>query len=175
MGRISLRAAVPITVAGILGAVGGVLGSRRFTADCATPRSVETVSRTTSLMPTDIQTESVSPAALGPIAVEVWRLGRRIAQDAQPHPRVVDSHARLLRALEDAGARIDDPIHERFVEGTNAEIIDMPTGVDTLRDALIISDVVRPAIYVHERCVVTPQIMLERANVEEEARVAHDN
>jgi hypothetical protein len=144
--------------------------------DCATTRSTETVSRTTSLAPIDNRAEDISAAALGPIAVEVWRLGRRIAQDAEPRPRVVDSHARLLRALEDAGARIDDPINERFVEGTNAEIIDMPTGVDTLRDALIISDVVRPAVYVHERCVVTPQIMLERAKVEEEeAHAAHDD
>ena len=178
MGRLSLRATVPITLAGIVGALGGVLGSRRFqVGKVSTLPVTTTLLNATSTTVDHFAADGVSPAALGPIAVEVWRLGRRIAQDAQPHPRVVDSHARLLRALEDAGARIEDPINARFVEGTNAEIIAMPPGVDALLDALVISDVVRPAVYVRERCVVAPQIILERADSgeSEEANVTNDD
>lgn len=103
-------------------------------------------------------------ALLAPLAVEVWRLGRRIAAAPGTSERFADSHARLVRALEDAGVRTDDPLGTRFVEGTSAQIIDMPDGADPALESVIVTDVLRPAVYVDGICIVTPQVILGRSN-----------
>lgn len=166
MGRRSARDVIPAVLAALTGAVGGLLVGRRVPRR-TTGRHAPPSTAAAGPLSMDAVHTGVNPEALGAVAVEVWRLGRRIAQEAQPHPRVVDSHARLLRTIEDAGARIEDPIHERFIEGMNAEIIGAPTGVDASRDALVIGDVVRPTVYVHDICVVVPQILLKLADGDE--------
>jgi len=110
-----------------------------------------------------------SPAALAALGVEVWRLGRRIEGAAEQGDRFKDSHSRLVRALEDAGVRIDDPFGREFVEGTTADIIDMPTGINPSEDTLVVTNVLRPAVYVAGKCVVPPQIVVERQKSEEAA------
>ncbi len=110
-----------------------------------------------------------SPAALAALGVEVWRLGRRIESASEQGDRFKESHSRLVRGLEDAGVRIDDPLGREFVEGTTADIIDMPTGVNPGEDTLVVTNVLRPAVFVAGKCVISPQIVVERQESEEAA------
>jgi hypothetical protein len=110
-----------------------------------------------------------SSLLFGRLAAEVWRLGRRIDAQPETHERIVDSYKRLVAALEDGGVRIDDPIGRRFVDGTNAEIIDLPNGSDPARDVLIVSDVLRPAVFVAGEAVIIPQVLLAYEQQSQEA------
>lgn len=101
------------------------------------------------------------------LAIEVWRLGRRILAAPGTSERIVDSHARLVRLVEDGGIRVDDPLGRRFVEGTHAEIIDMPDGADPVTESIVVTEVLRPAVYVDDICVVIPQIILGRTEQKE--------
>lgn len=108
-----------------------------------------------------------SQRELSPLAIEVWRLGRRISAAPGTSERIADSHARLVRACEDAGIRVDDPLGRQFIDGTHAEIIDMPDGADLVTDRIVVTDVLRPAVYVDGACVVMPQVILGRSEQKE--------
>jgi hypothetical protein len=100
--------------------------------------------------------------ASAPIAIEVWRLGRRLAQDASAGERLHDSYRRLLAEIERVGLALDDPLGRPYVAGMAAEIVDMPDGAALEPDSLVVSDVLRPAVFFAGRCVVQPQIILSR-------------
>lgn len=110
-----------------------------------------------------------SSLLLGRLAVEIWRLGRRIDALPEPQERITDSYKRLVAALEDGSVRIDDPIGQRFIEGTNAEVIDLPKGSDPARDVLIVSDVLRPAVFVAGEAIIIPQVVLTHGQHSQEA------
>jgi hypothetical protein len=117
--------------------------------------------------------EHDSSQAMGRLGVEIWRLGGRI--EAGRTDRLDDSYQRLLEVFAELGGRIDDRSGERFIEGTAAEILSQPDGVDPGAGTLIWSETVRPGIYLDGQCVVIPQVML---NVREETAdgdsAAHD-
>jgi len=119
--------------------------------------------------PSDPTPPVAPPTALAALGVEVWRLGRRADAAPEQGDRFRDAHSRLVRALEDAGVRIDDPLGREFVEGTTADIIDMPEGLNPAEDRLVVANVLRPAVYVAGRCVISPQIVVGRQNSEEVA------
>jgi hypothetical protein len=101
------------------------------------------------------------------LALEVWRFGSRVAHyDGSSLDRLADSHARLLVLLEEAHIRIDDPTGRRFIEGSSVQIIDAPTGVDTLATPLTVVSVLRPNIYIDDKLALEAQVILELAPVE---------
>jgi hypothetical protein len=101
------------------------------------------------------------------LGVEIWRLGRRVAESEAP--RIADSYGRLVQAFEDAGGRIEDRSGETFFDGTRAEILDQPTnpGPD---GRLVVAETVRPAVYVGGVCIIEPQLILARANLDGEVQ-----
>jgi hypothetical protein len=119
-----------------------------------------------NLNPQEMDGVGIAPAAIARLALEVWRLGRRVEAAPGTSGRIADSYTRLVRELEALGVRIDDPFRRRFVDGTHAEIVDLPDGADPARETLIVSDVLRPAVFVDGQCVVVPQIILQRAEPE---------
>ncbi len=132
-------------------------------------RRIDRKGRAAAQSASEPQLDANSPKALAALGVEVWRFGRRIAKACDAGDRYQDSLARLVRALEDVGVRIDDPLGRVFVEGTTAEIVDMPAGIDFVNDTLVVANVLRPAVFVAGKCVVAPQIVVERQNTEEAA------
>lgn len=95
------------------------------------------------------------------IAVEVWRLGQRLDQSPLSRERLDDSFRRLSTALADVGVRFEDPSGQAFVEGTNAEVVG--TGAretEADRDELVVTQVLRPAVFVNNVCVIPPQIVV---------------
>lgn len=106
---------------------------------------------------------TVPLVALAQLAAEVWRLGRRIEATPDASDRFVDSHRRLVRVLDDLGIRIDDPFGRLYIEGMNAEVVDVPMYSGSERDSFVVSEVLRPAIFFGGQCVSVPQIMLARA------------
>ncbi len=101
-------------------------------------------------------------SALAELGTEVWRLGRRITANPDASNRIRESHVGLVRCLTDLGVRIDDPLGQTFVEGMNADVIDLPEGADPANEPMVITDVLKPAVFVDDVCVVTPQIIVER-------------
>lgn len=119
--------------------------------------------------PSAVVGTSATAAALAALGVEVWRLGRRTESASEQGDRFKESHGRLVRCLEDAGVRIDDPLGRKFVEGMTADVIDMPTEINQSEDTLVVANVLRPAVYVAGKCVVAPQIVVEHQKSEEAA------
>lgn len=103
-------------------------------------------------------------SALAELGTEVWRLGRRITANPDASDRIRESHVGLVRCLTDLGVRIDDPLGQPFVEGMNADVIDLPEGADPANESMVITDVLKPAIFVDNVCVVTPQVVVERGD-----------
>ena len=102
-------------------------------------------------------------ATLGSLGTEVWRFGeRRIAAAPETNDRIQESHKNLVRCLEQLGVRIQDPLGERYIEGMNADVIDLPNSVDAANEILIITDVLRPTVFIDGVCIVSPQIIVER-------------
>ena len=101
-------------------------------------------------------------SALGNLGTEVWRLGRRLGASDNISDRIQESHRGLMRCLDELGVRVDDPIGDRYFEGMNVDLIDLPDGADPANEVMIITDVLRPAVFVNGICVVTPQIIVER-------------
>jgi hypothetical protein len=99
---------------------------------------------------------------LGPLSVEVWRLGKRLGALPVPEERLADSHRRLTAELTKLHVRIDDPLGQQYIDGMHADVVDQPTGCDPTAERIIISDVLRPSVFVNGICVVMPQIVLER-------------
>ncbi len=106
-------------------------------------------------------------APLGSLAVEVWRLGRRLESAPDANERLLDSHRRLSDELVALSVRIDDPIGRKYIDGLNAEVLDMPLNYDPATGGLVISDVLRPAVFLQEVCIVVPQIMLSREELKD--------
>jgi hypothetical protein len=74
------------------------------------------------------------------------------------NPRIEDSIDRLTRVLGQLQTRVDDPIGTRFIEGTVAEILHAPP--EAASRPLFVIETVRPAVFVAERRVVSPQVIL---------------
>ncbi len=105
--------------------------------------------------------------ALGQLGVEIWRLGQRVVNET--NPRLRDSQERILRAFQSLGGTIEDWTGDTFHDGTLAEIIDQPEAADAGADTLMVSQVVRPAVYFAGVRLVTPQVVLitsPKANTE---------
>lgn len=97
---------------------------------------------------------------LAHIAIEVWRLGKRLDATGEAPERIRASYDRILLKLHEGGVEVRDPTGERFVEGMNAEVIDMPPADPVGRSALVVADVLRPAVFLRGTCVIAPQVVL---------------
>ena len=109
---------------------------------------------------------AVAVSSIADLALEVWRLGRRIASASSVSERIEDSFVRLSRSLEEMNVEVRDPTGERYVEGMNADVVDMPHGSGDTSQTLVISEALRPAIYLNGTCVSVPQIMVEQMKEE---------
>lgn len=96
------------------------------------------------------------------LAIEIWRLERRIESEEATPERIKDSHGRLRRVLADYGVEVRDQHGERFAEGMIAEVLDMPAAANPHRDVLIVSGVVRPGVFIRGRCITVPQLIVCR-------------
>jgi len=99
---------------------------------------------------------------LGNLGTEVWRLGKRLTAGSGTNDRIEESHKGLMRCLGELGVRIEDPLGARYFEGMNADVIDLPDNADPVDEILVITDVLRPAVFVSDTCVVSPQIIVEK-------------
>lgn len=113
-----------------------------------------------------------SADGLARIGIEIWRLGLRI-EGGDP-ARVRDSHRRLLQAFIDIGGRLEDRAGEPFVDGMVAEILDQPPGIDPAGGTLVWEATVRPGVYLDERQVITPQVLLKEREAGSDAPETHD-
>ncbi len=102
----------------------------------------------------------VDGSTLAKIAVEVWRLGRRLDRVEHLPAGVRQAHERLRRLLDDGGVEIRDPYGERFFEGSNAEVIDGPGAGTVEPERLLVTDVLRPGVFINGTCVIAPQVVL---------------
>lgn len=96
---------------------------------------------------------------LAQVAVEVWRLGQRLEAADLSRERLGDSLRRLTEALAQAGIRYSDPTGSAYTEGMNAEVI-AGDAVGGAAEGLPIVQVLRPAVFVDDVCVVAPQIVV---------------
>ena len=96
---------------------------------------------------------------LAMMGVELWRLAAR-AKRTESAP-AMDSYERLMRLFTQVGGRVEDRTGERFVDGQVAEVLHQPDGTDPGSHRLVIAETVRPAVFVHDRCVIVPQVILE--------------
>ena len=94
------------------------------------------------------------------VAVEVWRLGRRLEKSEGLPESVRNAYERMTRLLEDGGIEIRDPYGGRFIEGSNAEVIGSPQTETVTEGELIVTDVLRPGIFVGGVCEIAPQVVL---------------
>lgn len=110
-------------------------------------------------------------ALLGRLGVEVWRLQMRAA--AGNLDRVRDSVARLVEALGDLGVDIQDPAGQPFADGSTAEIIGH-NGSPAEGEMLIVTETIRPAVFISGRLAVTPQVILGTEKERDHGPDAHD-
>ena len=105
--------------------------------------------------------QDLNGAVLAQLGVEVWRLGQRLGGGELSHERLEDSFRRLIQALGKAGVRIDDPNGLVYVEGMNAEVIGGgEAGSGSPPEALVIAQVLRPAVFVNDVCMIPPQVVI---------------